>query len=147
MANFQISESVEINRPAEAVFQYVTDISQANSWRPNIIVRDFSGDPFEVGTTWSEVTKFMGRDMVVNSEITALEAGRHCEMKQEGAVFSANVAWNFSPGTDDSSRFTLSFDGEMTGWLAGLASGVLRSQGEKAMMRDLANLKANLESS
>jgi hypothetical protein len=29
MAKFQISESVEINRPAETVFQYVNAISQA----------------------------------------------------------------------------------------------------------------------
>jgi carbon monoxide dehydrogenase subunit G len=147
MAKFQISESIEINRPAETVFQYVTDISQAPSWRPNLSVRNFSGEPVEVGTTWSDVTKFMGRDMVVDVEVTALEAGRSCEMKQEGGVLSANTTWNISPGADDSSTFTLNFDGEISGWLAGLASGVLRSQAQKAMKRDLANLKSNLESS
>lgn len=147
MAKFQISESIEINRPAVTVFQYVTDISQAPSWRPNLSVRNFSGEPVEVGTTWSDVTKFMGRDMVIDVEVTALEAGRYCEMKQEGGVLSANTTWNISPGADDSSTFTLNFDGEISGWLAGLASGVLRSQGQKAMKRDLANLKSNLESS
>ena len=146
MAKFQISESIDINRPAETVFQYVTDISQAPSWRPNLSVRNFSGEPVEVGTTWSDVTKFMGRDMVVDVEVTALETGRYCEMKQEGGVLSANTTWNISPGTDDSSAFTLSFDGEVSGWLAGLASGILRNQAQKAMKRDLANLKSNLES-
>ncbi|MBK5108629.1 MAG: SRPBCC family protein [Anaerolineales bacterium] len=146
MANFQISKSIDINRPAETVFQYVTDISQAPSWRPNLSVRDFSGEPFEVGTTWSEVTKFMGRDMVVNFEVTALEAGRHVETKQEGGGVSANLVWNFNPGTDNSSTFTLSFDGELSGWIAGLASGLLRNQAQKDMKRDFSNLKSNLES-
>ena len=146
MAKFQISESIDINRPPETVYQYVTDISQAPSWRPNLSVRNFSGEPVEVGTTWSDVTKFMGRDMVVDVEVTALETDRYCEMKQEGGVLSANTTWNISPGADDSSAFTLSFDGEVSGWLAGLASGILRNQAQKAMKRDLANLKSNLES-
>ena len=147
MATLQIARSVEINRPVESVFRYVTDISQAPSWRPNLSVRDFSGEPFEVGTTWSDVTKFMGRDIVVNVEVTELEPERHCEMKQEGGVFSAIMTWDFSPDADDRSTAALSFEGELSGWMASLASGLLRTQAEKTMKRDLANLKSNLESS
>ena len=146
MAKFQISESVEINRPPETVFQYVTDISKASEWRPNLSVEDYSGDPFGVGSTWRDVTKFMGRDMTVDVEITALEAGRHIEMKQEGSGFSGHASWDFSPGPDGSTTATLSFDGEATGWLGGLASGLMRNQAQKTMKRDLANLKTNLES-
>ena len=146
MANFQTSESVEINRPAGTVYNYVTDISQATSWRPNLTVRDFSGEPVEVGSTWHDVTKFMGREMVINVEVTGLEAGQYFEMKQEGGVVSGNITWNFSPSTDDSCTATLNFDGELSGWLASLGSGLLRNQAEKAMKRDLANLKSDLES-
>ena len=146
MAEFQISRSVEINRPAETVFQYVTNILQAPSWRPNLSVKDFSGAPVEVGSTWNDVTKFMGRDMVVKHEVTGLEVGRKFEMAQEGDGVSGIVSWNFSPGTDDTCTATLSFDGEISGWLAGLVSGLLRNQAQKSMKRDLANLKANLES-
>ncbi len=147
MAEFQISESIEINRPAEAVFKCLTDISQAPSWRPNLSIRDFSGEPFMVGTTWSEVTKFMGREVVVNFEVTDLEAGQHFVTKQEGAGVSGNLDWNISPGTDGGSTFTLSFDGVLSGWIASLATGMLRNQAQKDMKRDLANLKSKLESS
>jgi carbon monoxide dehydrogenase subunit G len=146
MARFQISDSIEINRPAEIVFQYVNDVSQAPSWRPNLSVRDFSGEPFEVGTTWSEVTKLMGRDMVVNLEVTALEAGRHCEIRLEGGAVSGTNTWDISPDAINSCTATLSFDGEISGWLGGLASGILRNQTQRTLKRDLANLKANLES-
>jgi carbon monoxide dehydrogenase subunit G len=147
MANFQMSESVEINRPAGAVFHYVADVSQAPEWRPSVSVRDFSGEPMVVGSSWSEVTKFMGRDMVVNMEVTGLEENRQCSLRMDGGVVSGNMTWDFNPGTDDSSTFALSFDGEVTGWLASLASGLIRNQAQKDMKRDLANLKAKLESS
>jgi carbon monoxide dehydrogenase subunit G len=148
MAKFKISESVEINRPSAAVFQYVTDISQAPAWRPTISIRDYSGEPFEVGTTWSEVSRFMGRDMVVNHEVTALDDGRLCEMNQETTgLLSGKIAFLFNPITEHKSTFTLEFDGEISGWLAGLASGMLRNQAQKAMKKDLASLKSKLETS
>jgi uncharacterized protein YndB with AHSA1/START domain len=147
MANFQISHSVQIDRSAETVFQYISDISQVALWRPNISVRDYSGDPFGVGTTWSEASTFMGRDMIVAHEVTELDPGRHFTMKQEASVVSGHVTWNLSPDSEDSCTATLSFDGETSGWIANLASGLLRNQAQKSMTRDLANLKANLESS
>lgn len=147
MASFQITNSIGINRSAEAVFQYATKITEAPSWRPNLTVKDFSGDPLEIGSTWNDVTKFMGRDMVVKHKVTALEQGRRYEVKQDGGGASGIMTMSFSPDTDDSSTVTLSFDGEISGWLAGLAAGLLRSQAEKSMKRDLANLKSNLESS
>lgn len=146
MAKFQISESVHINRPAETVFQYVNDISQSTLWRPDISITDFSGEPFEVGTTWNEVTKFMGRDMVVNFEVTALEAGRKCEMKMDGGAVSGSTTWDINPISDESSTANLSFDGEVTGWMMGLVSSLMRNQAQKDMKKDLGNLKSTLES-
>ncbi len=148
MATFKVSESIEIDRPSAAVFQYVTDIDKAPEWRPTISIRDYSGEPFEVGTTWNEVSQFMGRDVVVSHEVTALDAGRLCEMKQETTgLLSGNIAFLFSGIAEEKSEFTLSFDGEISGWLAGLASGLLRNQAQKTMKRDLTSLKAKLESS
>lgn len=147
MATFQITESVEINRPAEAVFQYATEVTRAKEWRPGLdSVQDYSGDPFAVGTTWNEVSKFMGRDMVVNFEVTALEAGRQCRIKMDGGVVFGDMTWDANPASDESSTFTLDFDGEVSGWMAGLAKGLIRRQAEKDMKSDLANLKSNLES-
>lgn len=148
MANFKISESIEINRPSATVFHYVTDISKQTKWRPTIAIRDYSGEPLEVGTTWSEVSKFMGREVVVGHKVTTLDEGRLCEMQQDTTgLLSGKIAFLFNAVTEDKSEFTLSFDGKISGWLAGLASGLLRNQAQKAMKRDLANLRAKLESS
>ena len=147
MAHFQMSRSVEIERPPEAVNQYVTDLSNASAWRPNLSVRDFSGDPLAVSTSGRDVTTFMGREMVVDVEVTELEADRGFEMRQEGGAYTGSATWDFSPGPGNGCTATLSFEGEMSVWMAGLASGLIRGQAEKAMKRDLANLKANLEAS
>jgi len=148
MAQFQTSHSVAINRPAETVFQYALDVPKATEWRPDLdAVQDFSGEPITVGTTWREVSKFMGREMAVDFSITALEEGRRADVRMEGGSVSGGMVWAVSPDTDESSTFTLSFDGEVTGWLGRLGTGLIRRQADKDMISDLANLKANLESS
>ena len=147
MAEFKITKSVEINRPAEAVFQYVNDIPRTPEWRPSVTIRDFSGEPLAVGSSFSELSKFMGREMVIKTEVTALEEGLRCEMKMDGGVVSGNMTWDFSPVTDDSSTATLNFDGDVSGWMAGLAKGLIRNQADKDMTKDLANLKSILEAS
>lgn len=148
MAKFQISHSVAIDRPAETVFQYAMDVTKATEWRPSLeAVRDFSGKPISIGTTWVEVSKFMGREMLVNIAITAMEEGRKADGAMDGGVVTGNMVWAVRPDTDESSTFTLSFDGEVTGWLGRLGTGLIRRQVDKDMTGDLANLKSMLESS
>jgi len=148
MAHFQISHSVAIDRSAETVSQYVFDVTRHTEWRPGLeAIRDYSGAPFVVGTTFSEVSKYMGREMVVDFEVTAMEEGRQADLRMEGGVVSGNMVWAVGPDTDASSTFTLTFDGEVTGWLGRLGTGLIRRQAEKDMTSDLANLKSNLESS
>jgi len=146
MAQFQISESVTINRPAEAVFQYVTDMSKHAEWRPDLeAIRDYSGPPFTEGTTFSEVSKFMGREMVADFAVTAFEEGRQARLSMDAGTATGNQVWAVQPETDASSTFTLSFDGEVTGWLGRLGTGMIRRQAAKDMTNDLARLKAILE--
>lgn len=147
MAQFQVSHSVAISRPADTVFQYVIDVPKHTEWRPSLdAIRDFSGQPVAVGSTWVEVSKFMGRDMTVNFTVTTLEDGRQANIKMDGGSVSGDMVWAVSPDTDESSTFTLSFDGEVTGWLGRLGTGLIRRQADKDMPGDLANLKSKLES-
>lgn len=147
MAEFQISNSVKIDRPAETVFQYITDVPNHTEWRPGLeAVRDYSGPPFVVGTTFSEVSKFMGREMVVDLEVVTIEEGLRADLRMEGNGVSGNLVWAVSPDTEDSSTFTLSFGGEVSGWLGRLGTGLIRRQAEKDMATDLDSLKARLES-
>jgi carbon monoxide dehydrogenase subunit G len=147
MGRVQITVSVEIDRPADAVYNFVTDVLKVSEWRPGVTAQDYSGDPFDIGSNWNDVSKFMGRNMVVYFEVTALEAGRHFETEMDGGQVSGINIWDFEPGPGDSSTVTLDFEGETSGWLASLASGLLRNQAQKDMERDLGNLKSKMESS
>jgi carbon monoxide dehydrogenase subunit G len=147
MAQFQISHSVAINRPAETVFQYALNVTKATAWRDLDAIRDFSGEPVAVGTTWVEVSKFMGREMLVNHAVMAMEEGRQATVKMDGGVVTGNMVWAASADTEESSTLTLSFDGEVTGWLGRLGTGLIRRQADKGMTSELANLKSKLESS
>lgn len=147
MAQFQISHAIEIDRSAATVYRYVTDLSQVTAWRPTIKRIDYDPDtPFAVGATWREYTSFLGRDIVAHHEVTALEVDRGFTMKQDAGGFAGYATWTFTPSGDDSCVAALSFEGELSGWFATLAAGLLTSQGRKALTRDFANLKASVES-
>jgi carbon monoxide dehydrogenase subunit G len=146
MAEFKLTESVEINRPAADIFQYVNDISRTPEWRPGVVIRDLTGEPLAIGSSWSEVTKFLGREMTVSFEVTAMDQDRQCVMKMDGGTVVGDTTWDFSPGAEGGTTATLSFDGHTSGWMAGLASGLMRNQAAKDMKKDLASLKSLLES-
>jgi uncharacterized protein YndB with AHSA1/START domain len=147
MAKFEIGHSIEIDRSAATVYRYVTDLSQVTVWRPGVKRIDYDPDtPFAVGSTWDEYTSFLGRDVVAHHEVTALEADRGFTMKQGTDGFAGYATWTFTPTGDNNCVAALSFDGELSGWLASLAAGLMTSQGKKGMTRDFDNLKASMES-
>lgn len=57
----QMNESVEINRPPEAVFEYLRDVSNDAAWQQMVVeAKQTSDGPLEVGSTGEHRVKFMG---------------------------------------------------------------------------------------
>ena len=57
----KMHESVEIDRPPEAVFAYVTDVTNDSAWQQMVVEAKFTSDgPVDVGTTGTHRVKFMG---------------------------------------------------------------------------------------
>jgi carbon monoxide dehydrogenase subunit G len=147
MARFEISHSIEIDRSAATVYRYVTDLSQVTAWRPSVSRIEYDEDaPFGVGTIWHEITTFLGRDIVAHQEIAAVDVDRGFTIKQDAGGFTGYATWTFTPSGDNNCVASLNFEGELSGWFATLAAGLLTSQGKKRLTRDFANLKANAES-
>ena len=86
-----------INKPVEEVFAITTDPSKGTQWQDGLeTVEDIKGSP-GVGTQWTQVRKFMGREMRTRMEMTAYEPNKRYAIKSlNGPVkFSGDV--NFEP--------------------------------------------------
>ena len=146
MGAFTMSETVEVNSSKEALYDFVMNIEGLPEWSKAIVaIRDFSGAPIGVGSTWVDVSKFMGREFSSNNEVVEFDEGNFCVYKIDGSAFEGLNTFAVGATEDGKATFTLSADGETKGFLAALAAPLLRSQTQSLMKKDLANLKSIVE--
>jgi len=145
MAEYHETATIILNIPIQTVFDFVTDIENLPNWAGAFDeVREFSGNPVGIGSTWTSISKFMGREVVSQNCVTEYD-------EPQRVVFSiANMAgdglntWSLEALDANKTRFTLQLDGEAKG-VARMAVGLIRSQADKQMNSDLKNLKSLLK--
>jgi hypothetical protein len=146
MAKISVSASSEINCSLETLAQFVLDIPNIPQWSGAFVtVRDFSGQPVGLGTTWQAVSKFMGREFVSDNQVIAFKEGRLCVLSVDGGVFTGTNTWIFEGTEDGRAIFTIRGEGEMKSVLTSLAIPLIRTQAQNQMLSDIQNMKAILE--
>ena len=71
----KVERSMIFNLPVETVFAYVTDPESSTMWQNGVEAVEYDGEQ-KTGSQYTEVRKFMGREMRTTLEITAMEANR-----------------------------------------------------------------------
>ena len=146
MAKFSVSVSSEINCSRETLAQFVLDVPNIPQWSSAFVaIRDFSGEPIGLGSTWQAVSKFMGAEFVSDNEVIEFEEGRLCVLYVDGGAFTGTNTWTFDSTEDGRSVFTIRGQGEMKSFLTSLAIPLIRSQAQNQMRSDIQNMKAILE--
>jgi hypothetical protein len=146
MAKFSVSASSEINCSPDALAQFVLDVPNIPHWSSAFVaVRDFSGAPVGLGTTWQAVSQFMGFEFVSDNKVIEFEAGRLCVCSVNSSTFFGTNTWAFEATEDGRAKFTINAEGEIKGFLVSLAGPAIRSQARRQMASDMQNMKAILE--
>ena len=136
-----IEKSIVIDKPIEEVFAYVTDGSKAPNWQGGL--EAVEGQSSTVGSQYTEVRKFMGREMRSVMEVTAFEPNTRWAAKVLKGPVPYEVTVRLAP-QDGSTRLTTHVEGEPTGFFK-VAEGMVKSQLEKSMEEDIKRLKGILE--
>lgn len=145
MAEYHESATIVLNVPIQTVFDYVVDIENLSHWSGAFDeIQDFSGYPISVGSTWTSISKFMGREIVSQNCVTELNAPQTIIFSITNMAGDGFNTWTFDALDENKTRFTLQLDGTAKG-IAKMAVGLIRSQADKQMNSDLANLKRLLE--
>src|SRR5215210_7268527 len=139
-------ESVEINRPVEDVFSYVTNVESQPEWAtpPMEVRKDTPGPPKE-GDAFTSVSKFLGRRFETPFRITSIEPNRQFSYRATGGPLP-DQRWNntfeeVSRGT----RLTAVVEGEPGGFFR-LAEPLIQRAVNRQFRADLGTLKDMLES-
>jgi uncharacterized protein YndB with AHSA1/START domain len=143
-----IVSSIEIARPPEEVFSYVTDPSRLAEWQESVVSTRIEGSgPPGVGSR-VVVTRRIGRgERAMTSEMTELSPSRSWGVRGVDGPVRGNVKGNIDP-LDDSARSRVTIELDLQGHGLGklLVPLVVRRQAQKEMPTNLRNLKERIES-
>jgi uncharacterized membrane protein len=134
-----LEESVEINRPVEEVFKYVSDVDNYPQWMAHVLeVRKQQSERFVVAI------KSVGRRFETPYERTSYEADRRYTDRAVGGPVP-NQRWHSAfhevPG---GTRFTRAVDVE-SGGLLKLLEPLQKRAAERQLKKDLQTLKQVVE--
>ena|SRR5215472_3707493 len=142
-----VVSSVDVARPPEEVFAYVTDPARFAEWQESVVSGHTEGDgPPQVGMRYITTRRIRGADQAITSEITELNPPRSWAMRGVDGPVRADVNVTVEPlDSDTKSRVTIKVDftGHGTGKL--LVPFVVQ-QARKEGPRDCQSLKERLES-
>jgi uncharacterized protein YndB with AHSA1/START domain len=142
-----IVSSIEIARPPEEVFSYVTDPSRFAEWQHDVVsVRMEGGRPPGVGSRFTTTRRIGGTERTMTQEITEIDAPRSWAAHGVDGPIRPNAGITVEPVNDGArSRVTFALDFEGHGIGKPLVP-VIRRQALKVAPTSYRNLKDRLES-
>jgi uncharacterized protein YndB with AHSA1/START domain len=142
-----IVSSIEIARPPEEVFAYVTDPSRLAEWQESLVSsRPESGGPPAVGMRAVMVRRVGRRERTMTMELTDFSAPRSWAARGIDGPIRAIVNGSVEPLDDGArSRATIELDFEGHGIGKLLVPLVVRRQAQQELPRNMRSLKEHLE--
>ena len=140
---FEIDSSIEIGRPLDDVWEAFCDIEAVPQWVESVHdIRNYSGSPLDMGSTWDQVMKFLGKEFSGEVQIVEFAPGQRVT-QDFGGVVTGNMTAEFED-LGDATRLSLYFHVE-TGGFFGIAAPLMKRNMQKDVDGDLARFKAWLE--
>src|SRR3954468_21651458 len=135
--------TVEIGRPPEDVFAFITDPAKLSAWQDVEEVQQLTDGPVRSGTRFHEVHKVMGRRRVELTEVVECDPGRLFHIRVvEGPPVDGR--WEFAPTPSGGTRLTLTPLAHLPG-RARVANGAMEQVTALVFRRFHRRLKRALE--
>jgi uncharacterized membrane protein len=138
----EVEHTLEIERPAENVFDYLTDVARLPEWQESAESVELEGELRE-GARFREVRSFMGRRATSTMEVTECERPTRFSLH----VVEGPVQYAVEHALEDlGGRTRITFVGRGgTERIPRLMRGTVRRMVERQFVKDLESLKRRLE--
>jgi carbon monoxide dehydrogenase subunit G len=111
-----IESSIEIGRPVETVFAFLTNLENLKAMQPGLTDVVLNG-PLAVGTHYTMKGQVMGRDFSVENEIVALEPNKKFGVKTLAAPPASPVTNTYTlEASGSGTKLTTSMDAVVMGF-------------------------------
>ena len=141
----RVEHSVTIERPIEEVFAFAADPNNNPLWQSiTLETQTVSGVEVDVGTTFNNVIKFLGRRIETTLEVVESEPPRRQCVRVTSGPIPASGCYDFEPADGESTRFTYTLEAEVGGFFK-LAEPLVGRAARRQTETDMATLKDLLE--
>jgi carbon monoxide dehydrogenase subunit G len=142
-----IVSEVDVARPPDEVFRYVTDPSRFGEWQSGVVSAHIEGDgPAAVGSLCIMTRRIGGQDRTSTSEITELSPPRTWAIRGIDGPVRANVTVTVDPRQDGTqAHVAIQLDLQGVG-MGKLIMPVVVREASKEVPESCQKLKARLES-
>ena len=142
---YEFTSSILINRPQEDVFKVITDPDIQSKWQSLLESMEWtSNGSTGVGSTMKTVSKFLGRKIEAEIEITAWDPPHRIDWKVNNGPYPAQVS-NKLVSQGAGTLLTSTSSAEFGGFFK-LAEGLLGKQIKKQIDNNYESLKLLMES-
>ena len=139
----KFENSVVIKQPVGRVFEFVTDISNNPKWQTDILELAITSEgPFELGSTYRCVNRFMGKRIETEGVITEYVPDRACSFRITSGTITGESSFFFE-GNNGSTRFTTAAELDL-GFLS-LGKIIVKRKIYAQLRNDMLKLKDILE--
>ena len=142
-----IVSQIEIGRPPDEVFGYVTDVSRFPEWQRDVVrVRVEAGGPAGVGTRFTTTRRFARAERTLTQEVTEVDAPRRWAARGIDGPIRPSATVTVEP-IDGGTRSRVTFGLDFVGHGLGVALlPLVRRQAERGAPVSYRALKERLES-
>lgn len=134
----EIRRRVPTRAPVGATFDYLSDFTSTEEWDPGTVRTTLRHGDGGVGTTYDNVSRFLGRETRLTYVVREYDAGSRIVLRGENATVVTHDSMTLSArpdgGTDVDYRATFAFKG-WTRIVAPLLSPAFKRLGDKAEAR------------
>ena len=141
----EISAQVEIARSPEAIFDFLADMSNNPTWQKGMqACRWTSEPPLRLGSTYDQVARFLGKEIVSSFVVTEFEPGHRIRIRTTSGTMPIDVTREVTAVADGRSSVSAIVRGDPTGVFR-LATPLMRMMVQRSVTRDYRRLKELLE--
>ena len=136
---------VDVDRPANEVFAFVSDVENNPRWQRGMrVCRWTSPPPHGVGSTYDQSARFLGRDIVSSFRVVERLPGRRIRIASTSGPFPIAETRAVQPLGEGRAHVSAIVEGDASGFFR-IASPLLRALVARAVRADYDRLRRLLE--
>ena len=144
MIRIDVEEAID--RPAADVFAYLADMQNNPRWQKGMQSCRWTSDPpLRLGSTYDQVARFLGKEIVSSFEVVEFEPGERIRIRTTSGTMPIDVTREVTPVDGGRSTVRATVTGDPTGVFR-LAAPLMRWVVRRSVTRDYRRLKEILES-